>query len=111
MRSRGTIRKAHRAAATSTAGPPPYINSHPDPSRASALRLTWLRTAVTCGSDLAVGTLLARGADPSTPASKDKTLLDLALHIREFKREKNLRGQVDRIITMLETGRALPEFA
>lgn len=78
---------------------------------ASALRLTPLRTAVTCGSDLAVGALLARGADPSTPASKDKTLLDLALHIKQFKREKNLRGQMDRIITMLEAGRALPESA
>ncbi|MCI5069481.1 ankyrin repeat domain-containing protein [Acidovorax sp.] len=76
----------------------------------SALRLTPLRTAVTSGSDLAVGALLARGADPSTPVSKDKTLLDQALHIKEFKREKNLSGQVDRIIAMLETGRALPEF-
>jgi hypothetical protein len=57
-----------------------------------------------------VGALLARGADPSTPVSKDKTLLDQALHIKEFKREKNLSGQVDRIIAMLETGRALPEF-
>ena len=70
----------------------------------SALRLTPLRTAVTSGSDLAVGALLARGADPSTPVSKDKTLLDQALHIKEFKREKNLSGQVDRIIAMLETG-------
>ena len=76
----------------------------------SALRLTPLRTAVTSGSDLAVGALLARGADPSTPVSKDKTLLDVARHTKEFKREKNLSGQVDRIITMLETGRALPEF-
>lgn len=76
----------------------------------SALRLTPLRTAVTSGSDLAVRALLARGAAPSTPVSKDKTLLDQALHIKEFKREKNLSGQVDRIIAMLETGRALPEF-
>jgi ankyrin repeat protein len=77
---------------------------------ASALRLTPLRTAVTSGSDLAVGALLARGSDPSTAVSTDKTLLDLALHMKKFRREKNLSGQVDRIVTMLETGRALPEF-
>ena len=77
----------------------------------SALRLTPLRTAVTSGSDLAVGALLARGADPSKPVSKDKTLLDVALHMKEFRREKNLSGEVDRIITMLETGRAWPQVA
>lgn len=75
---------------------------------ASDPRRTPLWTAVMACSDLAVGVLLERGADPSTPASENQSLLDLARHQREFRKEKNLRGQIDRIINMLETGRALP---
>ena len=79
-------------------------------AEASDPRRTPLWTAVTACSDWAVGALLARGADPSTPASESTSLLDLARHQKAFRKEKNLRGQIDRIINMLETGRALPTF-
>ena len=78
---------------------------------ASDLRRTPLWTAVVACSDLAVGALLERGADPCTPASGNQSLLELARDLREIKKGKNLHGQIDRIITMLETGRAVPATA
>lgn len=63
---------------------------------------TPLCVAVMSGSDLAVQALLARGADPGGSAWEDQSLLELARELKEYKQAQNLRGQIDRIIAMLE---------
>ena len=78
------------------------------PEAGDPLRTPLWMAVVSC-SDLAVGALLACGADPSTPASHGQPLLDLARNAQKMKKHKNLRGQVDRIVTMLETGGAWPQ--
>lgn len=80
------------------------------PEASSPLR-TPLWMAVLSGSDLAVAALLARGSDALAGAWEGKSLVELAHHQREYNKAKNLRGQIDRIIAMLETGHALPACA
>lgn len=64
---------------------------------------TPLRCAITAGSDQAVRALLEKGANADAYASKGTSLLQLAEHVKEYKRHLNLGGQVDRIISLLES--------
>lgn len=64
---------------------------------------TPLKAAVIAGSDLAVKALLERGAIAKAYAWKGKILLELAEHMKDYKKHLNLKGELDRICALLSS--------